>query len=568
MKTILLFGSIFLAGSLLGQRTGTNTTKIDFTQYPSVPVEGMEKLGIQIYTADLPFNKDTLRLYLGNMDIMKSDVEQVSKVKFQSMNEVTVVGGEGDITIDMAFGEPFVISKELKTSSCMVAKDGCTQYYYIVKYRLPALVQARNSEGVLDTWELEPEMELQFGNEQVEKHKNTERGSSTSIQVINYTSEADLVSAFNQKGKADMARKGIVNHIGNMAESVYEHVFFEETKLKLDIAYGKGNATDYSETEAASENAVAALESEDYPSLERSIKTWESWLERYDSEDRKAAINDKIAQGLHENLSIGYTFTEDFDKARNNLDEALTLCQSGFVNENEVTRLKEFQKFIDKQEKVKKHNGSLNPTEFVTAPDIKKLLGRRKYNDDIEFLIAEDKYSEIQEIHGSSSDDKNEGELTLESLFNQTEDDGDGNDGDSDEEINLDDRVENDMLVLSAFVDQNLNGKAFPSSVCKHTNIKMIRARNIGLTSLPDCLGELTNMEKLYINSNSFEELPDVFGSMQKLEILDISNNNLKKLPASIYTLTNLKKIFVSGNKLSDADMKKLEEALPDTKFK
>lgn len=55
MKTILLFGSIILASSLLGQRTVTNTAKIDFIQYPSVPVEGMKKLGIQIYTADLPF---------------------------------------------------------------------------------------------------------------------------------------------------------------------------------------------------------------------------------------------------------------------------------------------------------------------------------------------------------------------------------------------------------------------------------------------------------------------------------------------------------------------------------
>lgn len=116
MKTIILFWSILLAGSLLGQRTGTNTAKIDFTQYPSVPVEGMEKLGIQVYTTDLPFKKDTLRLYNGNIDMMKSNAERLAKVGFQSMNEVTVVGGEGDITIDMPFGEPFIVSKELKNS--------------------------------------------------------------------------------------------------------------------------------------------------------------------------------------------------------------------------------------------------------------------------------------------------------------------------------------------------------------------------------------------------------------------------------------------------------------------
>jgi Leucine-rich repeat (LRR) protein len=81
-------------------------------------------------------------------------------------------------------------------------------------------------------------------------------------------------------------------------------------------------------------------------------------------------------------------------------------------------------------------------------------------------------------------------------------------------------------------------------------------------------MNQLTKLEKLYINSNSFEELPDVFGAMKNLEVLDVSSNNLKSLPASIYTLTHLRKIYVSGNQLSDADMKKLEESLPDTKFK
>jgi internalin A len=79
---------------------------------------------------------------------------------------------------------------------------------------------------------------------------------------------------------------------------------------------------------------------------------------------------------------------------------------------------------------------------------------------------------------------------------------------------------------------------------------------------------ELTKMEKLYINSNSFDELPDMFANMKNLEVLDISSNNLKSLPESIYSLTQLDKIYVSGNQLSDEIMKKLEQALPDTKFK
>jgi tetratricopeptide (TPR) repeat protein len=354
MRTILFFIIVLCFGSLFAQRTKSNTARINFTQYPTVPIEGVKEIGIQVYTANLSFNRDTLRLYLDNIDIMKSDFEQLSKVDFKALNQVSIVGGEGDITVDMALGQPVVLSKELKTASCMIAKDGCVQYYYKVKYNLPAVVQARTSEGILNTWTLDSEMEFQFGNEQIEKHTSTAEASITSVQVINYTSEMDLALAFNEVGESALTRKALIKQLGRMAESIYDNLFFNETRLKLDIAYGAGSAADYAETEKASENAIAALERLDYASLKGPIKIWESWLERYSREDKKAAVNNKVAQGFHENLSIAFTFTNEFDKARKHLDSAIELAQIGIVNRNEVDRLQEFHEFIDKQEKVKK----------------------------------------------------------------------------------------------------------------------------------------------------------------------------------------------------------------------
>src|SRR6056297_2349248 len=112
MKTLFIFVSVLLTGSVMGQKTKTEKAKFDFTQFPSVPVEGMDNLGIRVYTGDLPFNKDTLRLYLGNMDIMKSDLELLSKVDYLALKEIEIIGGEGDITIDMAIGQPVIVSKE------------------------------------------------------------------------------------------------------------------------------------------------------------------------------------------------------------------------------------------------------------------------------------------------------------------------------------------------------------------------------------------------------------------------------------------------------------------------
>lgn len=567
IRISFLVFSILFSGVIWGQKSKTNSAKLDFIQYPSIPVSGMEKLGIQLYTADLPFNKDTLRLYLGNMDIMKSNVERMSKVDFKALNEVSIIGGEGDVTIDMAFGKPVVLSKEEKTTSCVVAKDGCTQYFYLVSYRLPTLVRARNSSGTIETWELPSEMTLRFGNEQIEKHKKTDKGSSTSVQVVSYTSAANLASAFNKMGQASLVRKAIVRQIGKMAESVYERAFFEESKLKLDIAYGSGSAADYSETETASANAITALEQKNYQALNEPIKIWETWLSKYDPNNKKAAVNNNVAQGLHENLSIAYTFTNEFDKARTNLDKALKLAQTGFVNTNEVDKLKAFHSFIDKQERVKMYNSNLSISQLVTAPDIKQTLGRRKFNENINFLFPEDKYAELSKEFGKSAPQNNVTELSpLEQLLSQQN--TGGNSTANDGEISLDGRVENNMLVLSGLVDGNMRGKALPSSICDYPDIKTIRARNIGLISLPDCFNKLTKLEKLYINSNSFTELPDAFASMKSLEILDISNNNLKTIPPSIFTLTGLKKLFISGNQFSEADMKKLKESLTETTIK
>lgn len=560
--------SFLTAGALMGQKTKTDKAKFDYTRYPAVPAEGLDNLGLQVFTGDLPFNKDTLRLYLGNMDMMKSNAERLSKVKYQALKDVTITGGEGDITVDMAIGAPMVVSKEQKTSGCMIPKDGCTQYYYMVNYRIPAVAQVRKGDEVITTWALEPDMVLQFGNEQIETHESIDEGSRTSIRVVNYTSEADLKSAFAKTGDAALARKGIVIQLGKLAEGIYERAFFEETGLSFDIAYGSGKASDYTDTESAAATAVSALQTGDYTLLEGPVKTWEARIEHYNPSDKKAAVNKKVAQGLFENLSIAYTFTDDFDRARENLDKALELAKDGFVNQNEVDRLNAFHDFINHRELSVKYNASLKPTAFVNAPDIKQTFGRRKFNKDLDFLIAEDRYAEIAKVHGAGKPEmkKDISEMTVEEFLAQASNsEGAADDGG---EISLDGRVENKMLVLSGLVDANMRGKALPPSLCTYTDIKTIRAVNIGLTGLPDCLGELTALKTLVLSKNDFETIPDAFGNMSDLKTLDISDNRLTELPESIFGLKNLKKLSVSGNEIPAAQLERLERELPDCKIK
>jgi hypothetical protein len=564
MKNSILLLTLLLCGALQAQKVKTTTAKIDFKQYPSVPVEGVQQLGIKVYTANLPFNKDTLRFYLDNMDLMKSDAEQISKIKYESLNEIALIGGDGDLTASMALGTPVIVGKETKKNSCITPKDGCVQYYYEVQYKMPAYLQISKGGTVYDTWKLDPDMTLKFGNEQIETHEETDAGTITSVRVISYESEPELAMAFADYGESWLARKGIVTQLATMSEALYENVFFSDEKLKIDISYGSGSAADYTEMETAADAAVEALENANFAALAAPIATWENWLTKYDSGDKKAAVNKKVAQGLHKNLSIGYTFTNDFEKATDHLEQALALAKDGNVNVNEVSRLEEFNVFIKKQEGVHRHNSNLTVSKLHSAPDIKKTLGRRNQNENLNFLIAEDKFPEMVAAYGAGGGKQDISEMTVEEFMSQPA----ASSSADNTAITLEGRVENDMLILSGLVDGNMRGQALPASICEYPDIKVIRAKNIGLTALPECMETLTKLEKLIIGSNDFESIPDFFGNMTNLEVLDISNNGLTAIPPSIFELSSLNKITIEGNQFSEADVKKLEETFPKAKIK
>lgn len=391
-KLLLLVGAVLLTTSISAQKVKDTSAKIEFKKYPTVPVEGLNTLGIQVFTADMPFNHDSLRLYLNNLDMMMSDAEQASKIKHQALNEINVIGGEGDLTVDMALGMSLVSSKELKTSSCMGKKSDCTQYYYKVKYYLPAVVQIRKGAEVYGTWDLNPEIDLRFGNEQTE----TQNGSTTTIRVTEYRSEADLELALNDPGNGDLARKAILHQISAMVDVIYDQVFFDDTKMKTPISFGSGKATDYTETETAAEAAVEALEAKNYAGLNDPIAIWNKWLEKSEPKNKKAAVNKKVSKGLHENLAIAYTFQGEFEKAKMHIQKCIELANMGNKNLNEISRLEKFQTFIEEKEKALQHNADVAADNLTTAPNIKKMIGKRKLNADMNFLFAEDKYQEMK----------------------------------------------------------------------------------------------------------------------------------------------------------------------------
>ena len=558
MKNLVpvLLLSLCTVGPLSAQKTGSSAVKMNYLHLPTLPVSGVDQIGIQVFTGDLPFNRDTLRHYLGSMDILKSGGERLSKIQFKALTETTITGGTGDITIRMAFGQAMAGKKEVLDAACMIAKEGCKQYFYKVDYQLPAVVQALKGDEVLETWELDPAMQLQFGNEQVETQSKTDGGSTTTISVVSFNSPEALEKAYAQRGSSWLARKAALVQLGRMIESVYPRLFFLEDELKFDLTYGKGEAADYTETQQAAEGAAAALMAGNFSALAGPIATWEKWLAQTNAGDKKAAVNANVAEGLHENVAIASAFMGNPAKAHENLDKALVFAQQGMVNVNKVDRLKAFHGFIDDLEKGRTNNGAVNTATLVEAPDIKKLIGRRKFNEEIDFLIAEDRYAELSKGNAAQQNSGgNTQENSLSALFS-----GAGG--------NYESRVSNGMLVLNALFDKDLNGKPLPESLCGMSGLTTLNARNMGLSGVPDCIGQLTGLDKLYLDGNMIEVLPESIGQLTSLTVLDISGNQLTSLPDAIHGMKNLKKLNVGGNKLSSEQLAKLAASLPDCKIK
>ena len=324
-------------------------------------------------------------------------VEQKAKIKHQGLSEISMLSGEGDLTVDIAFGKPFHVSTETKTNSCVPKKDGCAQYYYNVKYRMPAIVQVRKGDEVINSWELDPMMDLKFGNEQVETHQTIDGGSKTTVRIIQYKSEEDLALAFASHGEDELARKGILVQLSQMADIIYDNVFFSEATMKMDLAYGSGKATDYSVLENTAQKAVEIIESGNYEDLNSLIPQWQEWLAKYEPGNKKAAVTKKIAIGLHQNLAISHCFTKSFDDAIKHIDEAILLANEGNKNLNTIRELEELRAFILKQEGANKYNASVKPEGLVQAPNIKKLIGKRKLNENMKIFISEEKYDSFKQ---------------------------------------------------------------------------------------------------------------------------------------------------------------------------
>ena len=85
------------------------------------------------------------------------------------------------------------------------------------------------------------------------------------------------------------------------------------------------------------------------------------------------------------------------------------------------------------------------------------------------------------------------------------------------------------------------------------------------LIGLPDSICNLTQLRVLYLRWNKLETLPENIGNLTSLRELYLASNQILSLPESIRQLKKLEVLIVRNNPLSEDDLTKLKNLLPDT---
>ena len=109
--------------------------------------------------------------------------------------------------------------------------------------------------------------------------------------------------------------------------------------------------------------------------------------------------------------------------------------------------------------------------------------------------------------------------------------------------------------------------KALPNDFKHFINLSKLGLSHNQLTKIPAILGK-SPLISLWLNNNQLTDLPHELGRPH-IRVLDLSNNQFTKVPACVYQLKTLEHLNLSGNplRLSEADKKALQEALPNTEI-
>lgn len=104
-----------------------------------------------------------------------------------------------------------------------------------------------------------------------------------------------------------------------------------------------------------------------------------------------------------------------------------------------------------------------------------------------------------------------------------------------------------------------------PANINKMSWLVDMNLNKNNITSLPASIYQLNKLERLYVRQNELTSIADDISQLENLKELDLGLNDLKTLPESITQLKKLEKLILVGNPMTEAYVKQLQKAMPNT---
>ncbi len=560
---VLILILALFALTVSAQKIKNKKVKTSFTLYPAISLNSINSYHLQIYPGAVNITQNNLYVKKGVMSKLEEAQDKINKAgppKFFTYKTINNVATGQDVNIEIAFGKFEIINKKQAEHKIMCKYKGadaskkksyveCPAYYYELKYKFPVILRITDKTGsVLYAEKQKSEGYTKFGYQQ----------NSGFIHID------ELKAAYAKAGNNNnIGLNALKERLDNFAVPVNNILFFHTLDKKYKVFTGSGDY-DYTTLENAQQTAVSGYESikkgsDGSGDLKKAIEVWEKEVTKLDKNNKKAEINYKIAMGLRRNLATAYTSFHNFDKALENIEEALTL-QQNVANTTDKPVMLQTRKNLKYLKKVNKSYVDNKPNGEETEVDLilhqmNVKANKAAYN----YIGSGDKYEEfkLDYIKYSGEEEKKvtDPKKNLSDLLTGGK--------------SYKDRImaygDTKQLICNDIYGDKF--EAVPDEICALTELTQLNITDQKkLTALSSCIGNLTNLKKLNLWLNALTTLPPEIGKLANLEALDISNNKITSLPVELKNCKKLKRIKIKGNSIKN--LSEIKSLMPNCKIK
>ncbi len=552
-----LFLAILWSSVSFAQRPAAKSEKFDYTEVPTVPADLVRDIEFTLHSDFEFFNLNDLRRWGGNAAILKAG-ERLAGMSYYTLGrEVALVESNPTIRVEVALGEGQMGSRSVKSEA---VKGEQMTYWYVVQYNLPLTVQLRSVDGqLLDGFELPATVVVRYGNEKVST-RSTENGNFTYTRSkLDFSSELELEAAFRSPdAQRFLRRKAVLTQLSNLVDVLETRLYFNDVKASVNIASAKNRKVDYSELDAAQEQALAAFKEKDWDGLLVPMAVWESWLERTDLMNSKADVNADIARALQLNLAQAHLYRMDFTACAASL-----LAARGMTTPSDAAwqEIESVRGLLANRRKGRESNGQVEraeDAETFKAIDLKDVLGKRSENKDVDFFSGRDVYedftAELRAWQAVAEADAPEREAGVDQEMTAAQRLGN----------RLQQTIGGYMLSLNPLMDKEWVGQEFPSEIMDIERLVYLDISGMGFSVLPEELGGIGTLTTLNLTSNSLDQLPSSIGDLALLKKLILRGNPLESLPESLVNCKELRVLDLRGTALPQEEIARWMGSLPE----